>query len=249
MIDELKAVVREHEKSRPRSMQVAIGPSEAGTPCSRRLAYRLLGVEPSNSGGDPWAAIVGTSVHAWLADAFAGDNARSGDERQRWHTEVSVDLPGYMRGSVDLYDAKAGRVIDHKVLGATSLKKFRTDGPSVQYRTQVHLYACGLSIAGANVKEVAIAAWSRSGGLKDAVWWSEPYDEQIAEDCLRRLDALRSTTELLGVAALPLIPTADAFCSFCPFYLPGVTDVEDACGGHVAGPNPNPTPQKVDAHA
>ena len=43
MIDELRDVVRAHESSRPRSKQRAIGPSEAGTTCSRRLAYRLAG--------------------------------------------------------------------------------------------------------------------------------------------------------------------------------------------------------------
>lgn len=238
MIDELRAIVREHEQSRPRSRQVSIGPSEAGTPCARRLAYRLLEVEPSNTGSDPWAAIVGTSVHAWLADAFTAANDRDGDDRQRWHTEISVELPTYMRGTVDLYDAKTGTVIDHKVLGATSLKKFKADGPSEQYRTQVHLYATGLRITGANVQHVGIVAWSRSGQLKDAAYWSEPYDEARAEQCLQRLDALRQTTGLLGRGALPLIPTADAHCTYCPFYLPGVTDVEDACAGHDAGANP-----------
>lgn len=231
MIDEMRGIVRAHESSRPRSMQTAIGPSEAGTPCSRRLAYKLLGVSASNTGNDPWAAIIGTSVHAWLDEAFRGDNERS--EVERWATDVKVELPGYMRGSVDLYDRKTATVIDHKVLGLTSLKRFRAEGPSQQYRTQLHLYGAGLRIAGANVQHVALAVWSRTGFLKDAEWWTEPYNEQIVEDCLRRIDALRATTEALGTAALPLIPTADAHCKWCPFYLPGVTDATEACGGHV----------------
>jgi hypothetical protein len=236
VIDDLRAVVRAHESSRPRSMQKAIGPSEAGTECDRRLAYRMLDVDPCNTSSDPWAAIVGTSVHAWLDAAFLAQNER--DDVDRWACDVKVTLGDYMRGSVDLYDRKTGTVIDHKVLGATSLKKLKAEGPSEQYRTQVHLYACGLRLAGANVQHVAIAAWSRSGQLKDATYWTEPYDEARVERTLARLDALRSTTDALGTAALPLIHTADAFCAYCPFYLPGVTDVEDACGGHVAGPNP-----------
>ena len=244
MIDELKAVVRAHESSRPRSLQRSIGPSEAGTTCARRLAYRMLGVEPCNTGSDPWAAIVGTSVHAWLDAAFTAQNER--DDAERWLCDVKVELPGYMRGSVDLYDKKSGRVIDHKVLGAASLKKFKAEGPSQQYRTQVHLYAAGLRVAGANVQHVAIAAWSRTGQLKDALWWTEPYDEQVVEECLARIDALRTTTTTLGVKSLPLIPTTEAYCTYCPFYLPGVTDVEDACGGHVAGANPT---QKENHHA
>ena len=240
MIQDLRNVVRAHERSRPRSLQRAIGPSEAGNACDRRLAYRLLGTEPSNTDSDPWAAIVGTSVHAWLDEAFRAQNDRDDDERQRWHCDVKVELPGYMRGSVDLYDAKTGTVIDHKVLGATSLKKFKAEGPSQQYRTQVHLYAAGLRLMGANVQNVAIAAWSRTGMLFHALWWEEPYDEDIAEQALRRIDALTTTITTLGTAALPLIRTADAHCDYCPFYLPASTEVQEACAGHVAGDN-NPT--------
>lgn len=238
MIDDLRRVVRDHERSRPRSLQRDIGPSEMGTACNRRLAYRLLGVDPSNTDSDPWAAIVGTSVHAWLDDAFRRENERTGEER--WLCDVKVELTGYMRGSVDLYDRKTATVIDHKVLGTTTMRKFKAEGPSAQYRTQVHLYACGLRMAGANVQHVAIAAWSRTGQLKDAAWWSEPYDEQVVEDALARLDALRTTTATLGAAALPLIPTTDANCMWCPFFLPGVTDATEACGGHVAEPTAAP---------
>lgn len=258
MIEELRDVVRAHDRSRPRSLQESIGPSEAGTACDRRLAYKMLGVEKSNTGSDPWAAIIGTSVHAWLDEAFREQNGRDDDEHTRWHCDVKVELKGYMKGSVDLYDAKTGTVIDHKVLGATSLKKFREEGPSEQYRTQVHLYACGLRMAGANVQHVAIAAWSRTGMLHHALWWTEPYDEQRVEDCLRRIDALRMTTDLLGVAALPLIPTADANCNWCPYRLEGATDATESCPGHPVPPkttakkaagSPTPTPQKEAAHA
>lgn len=238
MLDDLRAVVRAHERSRPRSLQRSIGPSEAGTACDRRLAYRMLGTEPTNTDSDPWAAIVGTSVHAWLDEAFRAQNDRDDDERQRWHCDLKVDLPGYMSGSVDLYDAKTGTVIDHKVLGATSLKKFKAEGPSEQYRTQVHLYACGLRMAGANVQNVAIAAWSRTGMLHHALWWQEPYDEERVEKALARIDALATTTAALGTAALPLIRTADAHCGYCPFYLPASTEIGEACAGHDAGANP-----------
>jgi hypothetical protein len=137
-----------------------------------------------------------------------------------------------MGGTADLYDRATATVIDHKVLGAASLKSFRKDGPSEQYKTQVHLYACGLRLAGAKVENVAIMAWSRSGALKDAIWWQEPYNEQIVEDTLARLDAVRNTVEALGLGALPLIPTADAFCMWCPFYMPGATETSEACAGH-----------------
>jgi len=224
MIDELKEVVRDYERSRPRSRQKDLGPSEAGNPCNRRLAYRLLGANGVNTDSDPWPAIVGTAVHAWLEKAFS-------DDPGRYDTEVKVELPTYMRGTVDLVDKHTNTVIDHKVLGLTSLKRMKADGPSEQYRTQVHLYAAGLRLEGYEVEHVAIAAWSRSGALKDAHWWSEPYDETLVEATLRRIDALREVTAI-GRDALPLIPTADANCTWCPFYVPAVTDVTEGCPGH-----------------
>jgi hypothetical protein len=229
VIDELRAVIKAHDSSRPRSLQKSIGPSEAGTSCGRRLAYKMLGVEPVNTDSDPWAAIVGTSVHAWLGEAFAAENDRLGAER--WLTDVRVELGTYMGGSVDLYDKKTGTVIDFKVPGATSAKRSKKEGPSEQYRTQVHLYACGLRLAGANVQHVALAFMPRSGLMRDFFYWSEPYDEQRVEGALARLDALRSTTEALGTAALPLIPAVDGPCMWCPMFLPGSTVIEEACPG------------------
>jgi hypothetical protein len=242
MIDTLKTVVRDHEASRPRSMQTAIGPSEVGTPCDRRLAYKILAIDPVNTDSDPWAAIVGTSVHAWLDAAFAAENNRLG--RQRWHTSITVDLPTYLSGTIDLYDAETVTVIDHKVVGATAYKRYKKDGPSRQYVIQGHVYACGLRLAGYHVEDVGIAFWSRSGALKDSFYWSEPYDENVVEEALTRLDALRTTTSLLGVGALPLIGTTEAFCAWCPFYLPGVTDVEEACPGHAEAVQPT-TPREM----
>ena len=243
MIDTLKQVVRAHEASRPRSMQTTIGPSEVGTPCPRRLAYKILGTSPVNTDSDPWAAIVGTSVHAWLDTAFADENTRLG--RQRWHTSIAVDLPTYLSGTIDLYDADTASVIDHKVVGATAYKRYRKDGPSRQYVIQGHVYACGLRLAGYHVEDVGIAFWSRSGALKDSFYWSEPYDEEVVEEALTRLDAIRSATTALGSAALPLIGTADAFCAWCPYYLPGVTDVEEACPGHAEAVQPITTAKET----
>lgn len=230
MIDEIKAVIKAHESSRPRSRQKAIGPSEAGTSCGRRLAYKMLGVEPCNTDSDPWAAIVGTSVHSWLGEAFSAENERLGVER--WLTDVRVQIGPDLSGSIDLYDKKLGCVVDFKVPGATSAKKSRNEGPSAQYIAQVNLYAAGLFAAGANVTTVALAFLPRSGMMRDFFTWSAPFDEGIVHDTLTRLDALRTTTTALGLEALPLIPTADGPCMWCPFYLPGATETHEACGGH-----------------
>lgn len=238
MIEHLRTVVREHEASRPRSLQKTLGPSEAGSPCHRRIGYRYAETQAVNFDTDPWAAIVGTAVHTWLDNAFNGANERL--DRVRYLTEVKVTLPGYLTGTADLVDLDERIVIDHKVMGLTSLKRIKAEGPGQQYRTQVHLYAAGLRLAGVDVDQVGIAAWSRSGGLRDAYFWTEPYDEALVEDTLRRLDAIRFIAGQPGGVAM--LPTAASFCSWCPYYLPGVLDVEQACPGHVeVRIQPNPT--------
>lgn len=240
-INDLRDVVTRDDRNKPRSRQRTIGPSDAGTPCSRRLAYKLLGVEPLNTDSDPWAAIVGTAVHAHLEQVFTRENAVLG--RVRYETEVRVELPGYMRGTCDLVDLDARAVIDHKVVGVTALRRVKNGDVGDAYRTQIHLYAAGLRHAGYQIDTVAIAFWSRSGSLRDSMMWSEPYDEDRVEVALRRIEALRMVTAP-GVAVLPNVPTADSFCLYCPFYLPGSTDLESGCPGHTdTGISPHQTEQ------
>ena len=230
MLDEMRDVVRWFELSRPRSLQTSIGPSDAGTPCARRLAYKMLDVEKVNTATDPWAAIIGTSVHAWLDKAFSEANAHAW--QPRWEVSTKIDIPGYMTGTIDLFDHATGTVIDHKVIGATAMAKVKKGITSEQYRTQGHLYGLGLIAAGFDVKHVAICYWSRTGALKDAQYWTEPYDEAIAEAALQRIDALKIITAN-GVDSLAEIPTADGFCLYCPYFSPANTDIAQACPGHV----------------
>src|SRR5215213_10027970 len=97
----------------PRSLQKAPGPSELGSPCARRIAYKLLGM-PRNDQRPNWKATVGTGVHLWLAEAFAADNER----QPRWliETKVGVGLADRhnITGHCDLYDLQTHTLIDHK---------------------------------------------------------------------------------------------------------------------------------------
>jgi hypothetical protein len=223
LLDEMRQRVRSFEANKPRSLQTAIGPSEIGSTCSRKLAYKLLNVEPVNVDSDPWAAIVGTSVHAYLDAAFK--------DHERWLTDVRVTLPGYMAGTLDLYDTQTRTIIDHKVVGKTSMDRFKREGVSDQYRTQVNVYALGMILAGHPVDNVAIVYWSRTGLLRDAQYWQEPYSETIAEDAMRKLEALRTITQAEGLKAITLLPAVESHCYFCPYNLPGVTELETACPG------------------
>lgn len=221
----------------PRSRQAAPGPSELGTPCRRRLVYKTLDWDPKpNTGSDPWASIIGTSVHAWMADTFTAENARLG--RQRYLIEHRIHLPYGVSGSTDLYDRDTATNADWKVVGPARLKDYRRDGPGEQYRTQAHLYALGLQLAGENPGHVAIVFLPRGGRL-DGLWtWTEPYDPKVAVAALQRYQAARDFALCLDPEQNPqnwaLLPTADAHCAYCPWFLPGSADLSQGCPGHSA---------------
>ncbi len=124
-----------------RSAQTTLGPSEIGTPCDRRLAMSLMNVAPVNAGGDGWAAFVGTCTHVGMAEIYTFADAGTG--RYAVELPVFLGVPTVPRGTTDLLDRRDGTVIDWKVMGTYSLKKFKAEGPSDTYRTQAHGYALG----------------------------------------------------------------------------------------------------------
>lgn len=238
---ELIDMVRWASANAPRSRQRAVGPSEIGVDCMRRLAYRYAGAEPVNGAADPWFAFVGTAVHENLAIAIDRYNAevlgppngsRDYGQRRYWVEErvtAGADQHG-VSGSCDLYDAERHVVIDHKVVGATALKKYINHGPSNQYRTQIHLYGLGHAQAGRPVREVAIAFYPRSGYLTDLHVWSEPYQPQVAHDALRRATTVRQLAAALPIGHIPAHPD-QAACTWCPFYRPGGPADTTGCPG------------------
>ena len=87
-----------------------------------------------------------------------------------------------------------------------------------------------------------IAFLPRNSELRDAYLWSEPYDEQVALDALQRAEGIHLTTQALGPAGLNVLPTADAYCTRCPWFsrnaaaAPGTPrDASTSCPGHPAG--------------
>jgi hypothetical protein len=221
----------------PRSLQAAPGPSELGTPCTRRLAYKALDWEPRpNSDTDPWAAAIGTSVHAWMAAAYGQLNAELG--WYRYLIEQKVTLPGGIKGSCDLYDTETRLVTDWKVTSLTRIRDYRRDGPGPQYRAQVHLYALGLQLAGEQPAGVSICFLPRGGRIDGLHAWSEPYDPALAVTTLERYLAVRQFHCTADPERHPerwaWLPTADAWCTYCPWYLPGSADLSQGCPGHSA---------------
>lgn len=217
----------------PRSQQRRIGPSEVDPPCDLRLAYRLMDWPVVSAGGDPWASTVGTAVHAWLADAFEMWNKA---EPGRWLVEQRVTVAPGLSGSCDLYDTATNTVIDHKVVGATAMKKYRKSGPRPQYVSQAHLYGLGWENAGRTPERVALAFYARSGNLGDTWVWSAPYDRAHAERALRRLDTVRQLLVTVDPETNPamwaLLPrTPGSECRYCPWFRPGSNELARGCPG------------------
>jgi hypothetical protein len=226
---EIQAVIVGHANNAPRSLQNAIGPSEIGTDCVRRLGYKIAGVAPTNTSSDPWASISGTSIHGWLEGAFGADP-------DRWLVETRVQITQTLAGSVDLYDRLNRRVIDHKTSGATGMKKYKSTGPTPQQLIQINLYAYGLTLAGYPVDEVALVYYPLGGRLSGMHTWIGTYDVDVAMDALTRFDNIRALTVSLDADTQPgrlsLLPaTATRLCAYCPNYLFGSTDIATGCPG------------------
>lgn len=240
---ELLHVIGEAIDDHPRSRQQAIGPSEVGTPCDRRIGYKLLDVPVANRQPPAWRPTVGTAVHSWLEDVFSAhdiNNGRVDDHELRWLTEKRLtvgDINGVpLVGTCDLFDTATGTSIDWKIVGTTTLRKAKAAAArgeihDPQYRTQGHLYGRGWQLAGHQVHTVAVCFLPSAGELSDAVFWSEPYDPRIAEEALTRVAAIHTKLGGFGARMLPVLPAADAHCGHCPWFRPGADDLTAACPG------------------
>jgi hypothetical protein len=222
---ELTDAVRQFCLNDPRSQQTEIGPSEIGHPCDARVLRSAMGVERFNVDADPWASFVGKAVHELLARVFDAANRRLGVEQYLIERKVYVSEGVF--GSCDLF--RDGTVIDHKIMGVTSMKELERLGMEAKggiYRVQLHSYGRGWSRAGVEVREVVIAAWPRSGFLDGLRIYREPYDEQVAVDALDRVARLTASALEPGVdcdqdafwESVPVKPSKQ--CAFCPWYDP-----------------------------
>lgn len=227
------STVKAAAENAPRSRQTTIGPSEIGMPCVRRMAYKLMGWPAVNLGGDPWASIIGTATHAWMADTYTALNAALG--RERYLVEKRLHISGAIYGSSDLFDRDAGASIDWKVVGEEQLKKYRKNGPGAQYRVQGHIYGYGQENAGETVRQVAVAFLPRGGRIDALHVWAEPYDRAVAVAALDRMQNVITALDALDPAANPqnwhLFPATESYCTFCPYFLPGSTDPSKGCPG------------------
>lgn len=210
-------------RANPRNTQVAIGPSEMGVACDRRIGYRLAGIERCNTDMDPWPMIVGTAMHGWLEKTFNSWNLANGDEK--WLTEQRVKIDDVIEGSSDLYDVELEAVIDWKGVGPDVMRKIRKEGPPMSYITQIQLYGYGFTLLGFPVKKVCLAFLSRAGWLKDMYLYCDDYDSGIAAGAIAHVYEIATQIMNLDILthpdrwnSVPATPTND--CGWCPWYDP-----------------------------
>jgi len=217
----------------PRAKQVAIGPSEMGHECTRRLAYKLLDWEQVNvSSSSNWASQVGSAIHAHLADIFR--------KKEGFEVEQKVTIRGQLAGTVDLFDTVRGIVIDWKTTGHSKLEEYRKRGATQQHITQVQLYGYGKAQTGAKVNKVALAYLPTSGTLDDIHIDLHDYDEAVALKALSRIDDIHTLLAQLDVeknsAMWDVIPTAPSRnCNWCPYFAPYSKESAKGCAGDTNG--------------
>ena len=207
--------------NQPRSLQKRIGPSEMGVECDRAILHKLNGDKEPDRGDVPWKPTIGTAVHDYLERAFQRVSAPGLLQEGRWLTENRVEVGNVngtgITGSTDLFCTWTRSVLDHKIVGKSTLTKYRAHGPSAQYRTQAHLYGRGWAAKGYDVQLVAICFLPREGELTDSFIWTEPYNEQVALDAIARVDRLAQLLAIVGIEkAVELYPTCeDRWCRWC----------------------------------
>lgn len=223
LIDELRYAM----DNTARTLQAWIGPSEIGDPCDRALIHKLaMDPEPARPAGKPdgWRARVGSAIHAQNEEVFTNPSLPGLAGRWIVETEVDVgDIDGRpVTGHCDLFDTAAGAVWDWKTKSRSrldaELRNVRMGrGVSQTYRVQQHLYGRGMVRLGHRVTRVGLVFLPRDGNLRDAGYWSEPYDESIAVAALQRCTGLAQLTALLGQdAALAMFPPCQGeYCDWC----------------------------------
>ena len=245
--DMLIDVILAHERARPRSMQTKLGPSEIGEPCARKLAYKLSGFpEPESYVDDPWYAIMGTAVHTHIGSVLDWENsmAEAQGAEPVWLVEervtVRVGPDGVeLDGSMDAYNYRLRRPVDHKLVGKTNHTAYRRHGPPMDYKIQIHAYGVGAVNRGLPVEKVSIAFYPRFEYLSKALYvWTEPFNPALVEKALVRLDIIAEMVRLLNPLADPMqftriqkLPSDN--CRLCPWLRPSEEDTGMTCPGNM----------------
>lgn len=235
VIETIKEVVVWASAQSARSRQVALGCSEIGHPCKRRIAMTIVGLEKVNFAPDPWPSVVGTSIHTWLENAINAYQLRFGT--QHWLTELEVMASPWLPGHVDLY--RRGLVLDLKNPSRANHLKMKKEGIGDTYYAQIQGYGKGIKRMGKPVDRVGILSIPRDGNLAELWCKTFPFDEPWIDAKIAELEQLGQDLVQLGVVEDPskwvqVPPTPTRLCGWCPYYnftlkVPGA----DGCPGRL----------------
>lgn len=196
------------DRQRARSQQTEIGMSEIGG-CRRRAGYRLAGTPPTNQGGSV-QAVMGTSVHAAVEEAFRAMQA-AGQIPADDLIEFEVRFAGIL-GHLDRYETATATVYDTKTTNQRWLDHIKLHGADQPHIWQVMLYAAALIHSGRPVRRVVVDYLARDSGDDHQV--EMPFDPIHVRDALAWLDNVRSVeVDMLNRDYAP----DTAFCLHCPF--------------------------------
>jgi hypothetical protein len=221
VMETIKDVIVWAANSSKRSQQVALGCSEIGDPCQRRIAMTMAGLPRVNFTPDPWPSIVGTSIHTWLENAVNAYQLKFGS--QGWLTELEVMASDWLPGHIDLYHRGMGLVLDLKNPSRDNFRKMKKEGIGDRYFTQIQAYGKGVKRAGKPVKRVGILTLPRDGNLSELWCKTFPFDEAFIDAKIRDLEALGEYLVKLDVLDNPdnwvqVPPTPSRLCGWCPHY-------------------------------
>lgn len=176
MKEAIISAIEHHAMNRPRSLQQRPGPSDLAQDCDHCLAAKLA--DWTKRPDPAWLAYIGTAVHAQVEQAMPA----------HWQTELEVTVGTIagepITGHLDLWIPEASLIVDFKTAGSAKLADARKGIVPEHYRRQVHLYGRGM---GGTAQHVALLFLPRNmPSLSHAVWWTEPYDAELADEVIRR---------------------------------------------------------------
>jgi len=201
----LKTALKENDKARERSLQTKLGASSVYG-CKRQAWSILRQVPKTNHNTESLAAIIGTAVHATVAEAMKNIDVFGDD----FLIEQGFSTPD-LKGHCDLFIKSTGTVIDWKTTTKKNLSKF----PTEQQKMQVQLYGYLIEEAGYQVNTVSLVAIIRDGQMKDTKVHQEPYDRNKA------LEGIQWIKDLQNTVYAPAPERPRIFCKdFCEWYDP-----------------------------
>ena len=198
----VKAALVEADSKRARSKQVEIGASSVGF-CKRKAWHIINQTAKTNFDTEKLPAIIGTAVHAAIAEALKEYDVFG----EQFDIEFPLEIPE-LKGNCDLYAKDTKTVWDFKTVTLQSIIK--RSWLNKEKKMQVNLYAYMMNQKSPGIVEnVGLIAIPRDGKFYNLTTWSEPYDEALALEGLEWLRQVRESSDA---------PTPEKPATFCSVY-------------------------------